>query len=218
MNINDTLYLNYHKTLKGLQYSNEKALEQKLENDLIRSAQAGNTVAIEELLLKYRGVIAAALENINIPDYELEDLIQEALIVVFRKINTYKFNSKLSTWLYRVARNTGLELYRARKRKLTSTVSIDQHNTDESNARLEIADNTTKLGYSNTEILKHLLKQLSPIQRTCLTLYYYQDYDYNQIAETIRLPLGTVKTHIFRAKQALKQLLEKQNLNLEDLL
>lgn len=215
---NVALYLNYEKALKSTQYSNEKELEQKLEFELIRSAQAGNAAAIEELLFKYRGIVAAALENINIPDYELEDLIQEALIIVFRKITTFKFNSKISTWIYRVARNTGLELYRFRKRRLVAAVSIDQPSASDPDKTMQIEDSRSTLDYPSSDLIKQCIRQLTPIQRTCLTLYYYQEYDYNQISETVGLPLGTIKTHIFRGKQTLKQMLEKYHPNVRELL
>ncbi len=214
------LYLNNVETLKSSHYSNDKDLEMKLEFELIRSAQVGESTALEELLLRYRGVVVAALENINIPDYELEDLIQEALIMVFRKITTFKFNSKLSTWIYRVSRNVGLELYRQRRRRLVSALSIDTHlnNASDTTNQIQLPSSQINSEYPNSSLLKTCIKQLSPIQRACLTLYYYQEFDYNQISETMNLPLGTIKTHIFRSKQVLKQLLEKYHPDISELL
>lgn len=217
---NSALYFNNVETLKSSHYSNDKDSEMKLEFELIRSAQVGESTAIEELLLRYRGVVVAALENINIPDYELDDLIQEALIMVFRKISTFKFNSKLSTWIYRVSRNVGLELYRQRRRRLVSVLSIDTQpeNTTDSTNQIQLPSLPIDKEYHSSSLIKTCIKQLSPIQKACLTLYYYQDFDYNQIAETMNLPLGTIKTHIFRGKQVLKQLLEKYHPNISELL
>jgi RNA polymerase sigma-70 factor (ECF subfamily) len=158
---------------------------------------------------------------------DAEDALQEAFIKTFRAVADKQFEerSKFSTYFYRIVYNTALDFYKKHKAKTYNLINIDnQRKTDDgeqsdiTNFEMEIDRNkyytssvfeTDKRALDNElqGIVNKYLEEIPDKYSTILTLFYINDLSHEEIAETLKLPLGTVKNRIFRAKDKLKELL-----------
>jgi RNA polymerase sigma-70 factor (ECF subfamily) len=177
------------------------------ENQLIQEARRGNLTAFEELISSYeRRIYNYCLRMTNNRE-DAEDLTQEVFVRVYKSLKRFKGNSQLSTWIYRIAHNVCIDRYR--KVKLT-TVSLSQPkgSDDEREMELPARDFSPEEEAMRMELKKYLLNSISELQpkyRSVIVLRDIQNYSYEEIAEILRLPLGTVKSHISRARAALRQ-------------
>ena len=137
-----------------------------------------------------------------------KDIVQDIFLKTFQKLVSFKFQSKLSTWVGEIAYNTCLNYLE--KKKLVFPDNNGETNED----ALEILNNkdgavtneTEKTVFKKelSEILKTEIDKLSPVYKTLITLYHNEELSYTEIAEITRLPEGTVKNYLFRARKALK--------------
>ncbi|RXT14803.1 RNA polymerase sigma factor [Ammoniphilus sp. CFH 90114] len=174
------------------------------EADLVRAAQAGDRDALIQLLRMIEKSVYKTAYYILKNEQEAMDAAQEALIKVYNKIDTYQEKAKFSTWVQRIVTNICIDLCRKRK----ETTSIDEHPLplqDKANVEEEV-----QLTYMAKDI-REAINLLPEQHRTVIVMRYIQDFSYTEIAEALELPLNTVKSHLFRARQQLqKQLLEYQ--------
>ncbi len=132
-----------------------------------------------------------------------EDLTSEVMMKVYNNINRFKEQSQLSSWVYRIAYNHAISYLRRHK----NTESIDDYS-------LTIEDEAEKhLDYLEREELSNYIREkmmeLPENYRVALTLYHFKEMPYKEIAYTMGVNIGTVKTYIYRGKNELKVLLEK---------
>lgn len=184
------------------------------DRELAALAGAGREGAFRELLERYeRPVFSLVFRMVR--DHALaEDLAQESFIRAFRAIDSYNSSYKFSNWILKIANNHAID--HLRKRSL-DTVSIhgSRHATDaeaESRTRLEIVDPDERPDayVENRELageIEDAIGRLRPEYRTVILLRHVEGYSYDEIAETLDLPLGTVKTYIHRARNELKETL-----------
>ncbi len=124
-----------------------------------------------------------------------EDVMQEVFLRAWKGLPGYRGEAALGTWLYAIARNVCLT--RLKRRPPVRTVPLDE-------ARLQHA---SEPGYDGTEV-RSMVMQLPEKYRQVLFLYYYEDKSYEEVAAMLDLPLGTVKTHLHRARKELSALLK----------
>ncbi len=193
--------------------------EQKTENskkeDLIhvRAAVKGDQEAYAWLLKKYRTSLQSLIYKMVFDKKEVEDLTQEAFIKAFASLPSYNQEYAFSTWLFRIAINNTIDYIR--KKKLT-TFSIESGMEDvENDGPFEIhdtsylADKEIILG-QRQEIINNAIDSLPEKYKKVIELRHQEDMSYEEIAELMDLPLGTVKAHLFRARELLnKQLKDK---------
>jgi len=167
----------------------------------------GDPKAYNELMKLYRDPIYFMLYE-KVGDQELaKDLTIEALGKAFKKLHLYTPDYTFSTWLYTVARNNCIDYLR--KNKLP-TVSIDRMMIDEDGRRnafdLKSNDpNPEKLMIKRqrTAILRQIVDQLKPKYRDLVKLRYFKELTYEEIAENLNIPLGTVKAQLYRSREQL---------------
>jgi RNA polymerase sigma-70 factor (ECF subfamily) len=143
-------------------------------------------------------------------DRELaEDLSQEVFIKVYRALPSFGGRSRLSTWIYRIAYNVSVtELQKARHRY--ERTDIDEPAGEETPGMVQVSgavDPHEEL--ERSEMMRRvaeLIEKLKPQQRLAILLYYQGERSYEEISEVMKLPMGTVKTLLFRAKEALRDL------------
>ena len=188
--------------------SNNLTEKGKRDLKLINSAlDTGNPKAYNELMKLYRDPIYFMLYE-KVGDQELaKDLTIEALGKAFKKLHLYTPDYTFSTWLYTVARNNCIDYLR--KNKLP-TISIDKMMLDEDGKRntfdLKSNDpNPEKLMITRqrTAILRQIVDQLKPKYRDLVKLRYFKELSYEEIAETLKIPLGTVKAQLYRSREQL---------------
>ena len=171
---------------------------------MIELIQSGDRQAFNELVIKYQQkIINTSFAMLS--DYEDAcDAAQEVFVKVYRSINSFRGDSSLSTWIYRITKNVCSDFLRKRRE---STLSIDNDDTalqvsDDS----YLPDKTTE----RNEVHKLLMKAISELDensRIVLVLYEMDDLSYDEISEVLNLPIGTVKSRLKRAREKLKNIL-----------
>jgi RNA polymerase sigma-70 factor (ECF subfamily) len=183
--------------------------------EIIRRAQAGDPDALTQLIVSQQHyVYSIAMSVLKNPD-DAADLAQEAFVRLFRALPQYNGESRFTTWLYRLVVNLGRDELRRRGRQVPMLVpSADEEDQDELSG---VADDDRwsdpALALDSRELredVRRALAQLEEHYRLVLTLYYFDDMKYNDIAEVLDIPLNTVKSHIRRGKERLAALLEMQ--------
>jgi RNA polymerase sigma factor (sigma-70 family) len=144
---------------------------------------------------------------------EVEDLTQEAFIKAFNSLKNFNEEFAFSTWLYKIATNNCIDYIR--KKKL-ATFSIDKPlESKDGEYSFEIPDTTYQpdkdlIAGQRTKILEEAVNALPEKYRQVILMRHTEDKDYQEIADELHLPLGTVKAHIFRAREILYKRLKKK--------
>ena len=155
------------------------------------------------LLPEYRRKVFSLAYGILRDAAAAEDVAQEVFVKVWRALPSYDARAKLSTWIYAITRNASISALRARK----STVSIsDEAVMGEAERTLsERADDGEHDEALGPDVLGRHIAQLPEKQRQVLTLFYMQEKSYDEVAAMLRMPLGSVKNTLFRARATLQQ-------------
>lgn len=201
-----------------------------LELNIIKKIQAGKIDEFEEIVNRYKDKAMTLAMRILKNSEDAEDALQEAFIKTFRAIADKQFEerSKFSTYFYRIVYNTAIDFYKKHKAKTYNLINIDDNRKNDDGEVTDIAafemkidtDNYYMSGVFETdrstldnqmqEVVNRYLEEIPEKYSTILTLFYINDLSHDEIAETLKLPLGTVKNRIFRAKDKLKEELMKK--------
>jgi len=180
---------------------------------LIKSALGGDQKAFHSLRLKYYNAIFRLINRIIRSREEVEDLTQEAFIKAFTSLDRFDNQYSFSTWLYKIATNNSID--HIRKKKL-QTFSINKPiESEESDYSFELPDTDLEpdqelIASQRKKMLDEAMNALPSKYRQVILMRHVDEKEYQEIAKTLKLPLGTVKAHIFRARELLyKQLRDK---------
>ena len=177
------------------------------ENSLVQQIIDGQVDEFQQIITLYQKLVWHLVSKIVKTESDREDVCQDVFIKVFRNLKSFKFESKLSTWIGRIAYNTAINYIQKKKPELYEDISPEGITIDSLEGQLESPSDFTGTQNVN-EILKEEIMQL-PIQyKTIVTLYHLDEMNYAEIAEVTELPIGTVKSHLFRARKLLKDRLE----------
>jgi RNA polymerase sigma-70 factor, ECF subfamily len=183
--------------------------------EMICRAQAGDPEALTQLIVSQQHyVYSIAMSVLKHPD-DASDLTQDAFIRLFRALPQYNGESRFTTWLYRLVVNLGRDELRRRGRQVPVVPPVaDEEGQDDLSS---VADDDRwadpSLALDSRELrddVRRALAQLEEHYRLVLTLYYFDDMKYSDIAEVLDIPLNTVKSHIRRGKERLAALLQAQ--------
>lgn len=192
----------------------QRKLESRSEDTrLIHAAIRGDDKAYKLLMRKYHDAIYSFVYRMVHDKEQVEDLTQEAFIKAFASLKTFNEEYAFSTWLYKIATNNCIDYIR--KRKL-QTFSIDKPiESKDSDYSFEISDETYEadrelISDQRAVLLAGAIRSLPEKYRKVIQLRHVEEKSYEEIAEELKLPIGTVKAHIFRARELLyKQLRDK---------
>ncbi|WP_302118634.1 RNA polymerase sigma factor [Allorhodopirellula heiligendammensis] len=165
---------------------------------MVRQCLAGDRNAMARLYDQCSGRVYALMVRM-VGRQDADDALQLAFMQIFRKLDCFRGESSLDTWIYRVATNEALQLLRRRKRRDVDTLSVEPES--------KISDLGLRL--EDAEILEAGLAKLEPELRVVLTLKEVQDLSYAEIAEVMNIPEGTVGSRLNRARRELKAHLER---------
>lgn len=179
------------------------------DRELVAAAQRNEAYAFVKLTKKYRKTVYYMLLRMVKNADDAEDLTQDAFAKAFNSIGKFDAKYAFSTWLFRIATNNCIDFIR---KKRVQTVSIDTpFNGDEDDGLLiDIKDpspdpNGLMLKDQRKEYLQLALARVPFKYRQLLELRYFKEYSYDEIAQAIEIPLGTVKAQLFRAREMLTQ-------------
>ncbi len=172
------------------------------EKTLVRRGQAGDNEAFARLVERNQtGVYNLALRMTRDPE-EAVDMTQETFLRAWRSLPGFRAEAKFSTWLYRIAYNICLS-----RRIVHPSTFADPDAADSVPMPAGEEPPAMILRQERREWVVAAMNRLTPAYRLVLDLYYWRDCTYEEIAAILDLPMGTVKTHLFRAKAALRTLL-----------
>ena len=184
------------------------------DHELVASAQKGSQAAYRELLGRYQRPVFSLIYRMVRDREQAEDLSQETFVRVFNHIDRYDPKFKFSSWIFKIATNLTID---AMRKKEPQTVSIDGSRYAETSDEVEATTITVESGDENPEELleakqlgdeiERAIGKLRPEYRTAILLRHVEGREYQEIAEIMALPLGTVKTYIHRGRNELKNTL-----------
>ncbi|MCY4171704.1 MAG: sigma-70 family RNA polymerase sigma factor [Bacteroidetes bacterium] len=181
-----------------------RSVSTQRDQDLVARALNGDQKGYALLVEKYQRGLQLHIKR-TIGNVEgIEDLVQEAFIKAFKALDTYSSNYAFSTWLYKIASNHAIDF---KRKKRLSTISLDNPILrNDSEIQNEIPDVTYQPdrsieGGQRTNIIQEAIDSLPTKYNRVIVMRHQQEKSYEEIAEELDLPLGTVKAHIFRARR-----------------
>ncbi|MDZ7714864.1 MAG: sigma-70 family RNA polymerase sigma factor [Balneolaceae bacterium] len=188
------------------------ASESSLQDDkLVERAIGGDESAYKELVEKYERALYFHIQKMIKDKEHVNDLVQEAFVKAFDNLNSYSTNYAFSTWLYRIATNHTIDYLRKKKLK---TLSIDEPvKTRDGDMKMQLEDESAGtdrniIRKQRQEIVQHAINDLPEKYRKVIEMRHMEEKSYQEIADVLDLPLGTVKAHIFRAREMLYKALK----------
>jgi len=178
------------------------------DSALVARVQAGDRAAFGLLVEKYRRRVERLIGRLVRDPAEVEDLAQEAFIKAYRAIDSFRGESAFYTWLYRIALNTAKNHLMSAKREVATTSATAENDEGESVDLLEGqgSDETPERLLLTQEIARTVeaaMAELPEELRTAIQLRELDGLSYEEIAETMGCPIGTVRSRIFRAREAI---------------
>jgi len=173
--------------------------------DLVLRAIDGDQKAYAELLGRYRDAIYfMLLKMVNNPS-DAEDLTIEAFGKAFKSIRQYAPNFAFSTWLFKIATNNCIDFMRKKKSTpLSFETQSDEHEDPSHQIQCDEMDPEENLiNQQEIKMMQDLVSKLKPRYRKLIELRYFKEYSYDEIAQELSLPIGTVKAQLFRARDLL---------------
>lgn len=171
---------------------------------LVRKVRNGDRAAFDLLVVKYQSRVASIISRYVYDSQEVMDLTQEAFIKAYRAIDRFRGDSAFYTWLYRIAVNTAKNYLESRSRRPQSSVdSAEAENFDDGRRLRDIASPERLL--QRDQLQKELSNAIASLPEELRSAFLLREYDglsYEDIARILECPIGTVRSRIFRARDA----------------
>jgi RNA polymerase sigma-70 factor (ECF subfamily) len=183
------------------------------DSRLIQKAIRGDDLAYKRLMQKYHDAIFNFIFRMVHDREQVEDLTQEAFIKAFSSLKSFNEEYAFSTWLYKIATNNCIDYIRKRKLQMYSiNKPIESRDSD---FTFELPDESYEadrelIDDQRARMLKEAIEQLPEKYRRVIHLRHVDEKSYEEIAAMLKLPIGTVKAHIFRAREMLYKQLKHQ--------
>lgn len=180
--------------------------------DLVKEAvEKGNQKAFTQLMDYYKDTIYFMLLKMTGNSIDAEDLTIEAFGKAFKNINKYTPDYAFSTWLFKIASNNCIDHIRKKKKNVLArdqNEEIDEYKINKEVASENNSDPEEKyIKGQKAELMREVVEKLKPRYRKLIELRYFDELSYEEICETLDLPIGTVKAQLFRARQFLYNIL-----------
>lgn len=178
--------------------------------ELVAKIKKGDMTAFDKLVAEYDKKVVNIAYSLLSDREDALDAAQEVFIKVYKNIGTFRGESSVSTWIYRITKNVCTDILRKRK---ATVISLDDSDDDEG-AKIEIADESSspeQLAVQNEKInaVRAAIAALDENQRVLVTLYDINGLSYEEIAGVLKCPLGTVKSRLYRARESLRKILSE---------
>lgn len=185
--------------------------EREVDQELVVRVQKGDKRAFDLLVRKYQHKVIGLISRYMRDHSEVQDVAQEAFIKAYRALPQFRGESAFYTWMYRIAINTAKNYLVAQGRKMPS-LDIDAQDAEQFQGESGLKDNDTpEHNALKDEIESTVLKAIEDLPedlRTAITLRELEGMSYEEIAEAMQCPVGTVRSRIFRAREAVDKRLK----------
>jgi RNA polymerase sigma-70 factor (ECF subfamily) len=182
------------------------------DDKLVKRAKKGDSRAFDLLVLKYQGRVAQLVSRYVNNAAEVEDVTQEAFIKAYRALPKFRGDSAFYTWLYRIAANAAKNHLVALGRRPTTDLALDDSESYEVPGRLKDNESPDEviMGQQLEAVISQAIDALPLELKAALTLREFEGLSYDEIAEVLECPIGTVRSRIFRAREAIDQKVASQ--------
>jgi RNA polymerase sigma-70 factor (ECF subfamily) len=188
--------------------------DREVDHQLVERAQRGDKKAFELLVVKYQRKLARLLSRFIRDTSEVEDVTQEAFIKAYRALPSFRGDSAFYTWLYRIGINTAKNYLVAMGRRAPTVTGVDSEEAESIEAGDQLKDLNTPenqmMSRQIVETVNQTLQELPEELRTAITLREIDGLSYEEIAQIMNCPIGTVRSRIFRAREAIAEQLRPQ--------
>lgn len=183
--------------------------DREVDQQLVERAQRGDKHAFDLLVTKYQRKLGRLISRFVRDPAEAEDVTQDAFIKAYRALPGFRGESAFYTWLYRIGINTAKNYLLANKRRPPTTTPLDAEEAealDEASLLHEVSTPENELMSKQVvHVVQTSLQQLPEDLRSALTLREIEGLSYEEIAEVMNCPIGTVRSRIFRAREAVAE-------------
>lgn len=170
------------------------------DNELMADVGRGDERALAEILRRYQRPLVLYIGRILNDVERARDMAQETFFRIFRHARSYRTSARFATWLYHIARNIARDELRARRRRVILATSSDDAVESESEPFRDLSERLEM-----REAILHALADLSPRDRALVVLRDLEGFSYDEVAERVGLPIGTVKSGLSRARRRFRE-------------
>jgi RNA polymerase sigma factor (sigma-70 family) len=182
------------------------------DKELVNSVLRGETHVFATIIKNTEGLVAQIVFKLITNAEDRKDIAQDIYLKAFKSLSGFKYQSKLSTWIGKIAYNTCFNFLDKKQLILLDNI-VPENEKHESalefftNKFIGLSNNNSETNLIRTdrlEIVQTAIEKLPPLFKTMIMLYHYEELSYDEIAEITSLPVGTVKSYLFRARKSLK--------------
>ena len=182
-----------------------RTLRGGVDEQLVERCRQGDETAFRELVDQYKGLVFALVSRSIANRARAEELSQDVFLKVHKGLPYFRGEAKLSTWIYRIVINVLLQ-----ERPDLATASLDDRDEDDRPRVQPAADDRAFGDLVMKDRLQKAIEQLPVQYQVLINGHYLKGMRYEDLAEALNMPMGTVKTHLHRAKRRLRHLLETE--------
>ena len=178
-----------------------------------------NDLSFEQIVRDHQEMVFRTLLRLNGSREHIEDLAQEVFLRLYRALPAFRGEALLTTYLYRIVANVAQDEWKRRRRVERPLVSISALVNSNEDGDADWEDRLANPGLDAEEqlsekqfqqLVERQLQHLSDVERTVLVLYHQEERSYEQIADALKLPMGTVRTHLHRGRKKLREGIQQQ--------
>lgn len=168
--------------------------------DLIRDCQLGKKSSFGELVDRYKNRVYTSVFRMVRNSHDAEDIAQETFIAAYRAIGNFDLSKKFAPWLMKIATNLSIDHLRRKGQQIIPLDSAEEVELQINESPLESAE-VSELN----DLTEQVIAELPPRYRAAITLYYADRLKYDEVADALDIPIGTVKTYLHRGREIMKK-------------
>jgi len=181
-------------------------LVEEKDSDLVQRTLCGDWSAYDQLVKRYQRQIYNFAYRMMGNAEDAQDISQETFLRAFQSLHSFRKDASFLTWLFKIASNLCIDLLRSRKSKGTLSLDSELEDGREPAAEARTSDpECVAMRNATQEVVQHAINTLPARYRAVVILRHLQGMSVDEIAQTLDIPAGTVKTHLFRAREMLRE-------------
>ena len=185
------------------------------ERELVSKVIAGNRKSFELLVRQYQNLVLHIVTPLIGINADREDICQDVFVRVYEKLNQFEFKSSLATWIGRIAYNASLSFLQKKRNVLIADLVSKSESDAEGNVEsvhpewkdTEPDPEQVLVRREEIQLVRKAIDQLPELQKTILLLFHQDEMSLEEIQQVTDIPVNTIKSHLFRARKSLKQML-----------
>lgn len=186
-----------------------------IDRQIVKEVINGDANSFQKLMDRYFDIIYYTILKMVYSKKEAEELTLEVFSKAFQNLSSYSEKYAFSTWLFRIATNQGIDFIR---RKKGNTVAIEEESREGYDSVVLASDNKQQpdellIKQQLAGDLRSLVNELKPYWQELIEMRYYKELSYEEIAANLNMPIGTVKSQLYRAKRKLSKLAEEKHID-----